>query len=94
LLLERSGLRTHSKGDQNFSLKGRTSSSIVHALASWCANGTMVLRWTAAGVLEAERGFHKVAGHRGLANLVAALRALHAALERITGKIDVAKTAA
>ena len=40
-------------------------------------NGTMVLRWTAAGVLEAERGFRKLAGYRGLPTLVAALRNHH-----------------
>jgi hypothetical protein len=34
----------------------------------------MVSRWTAAGVLEAERGFRKLAGFRGLPTLVAALR--------------------
>jgi hypothetical protein len=28
--------------------------------------GMMILRWTAAGVLEAERHFRKVAGYRGL----------------------------
>ena len=38
-------------------------------------SGTMVLRWTAAGVLEAERGFRKLAGYRALPTLVAALRA-------------------
>ena len=27
-------------------------------------NGTMVLRWTAAGVLEAQRGFRKLVGYR------------------------------
>jgi transposase-like protein len=37
-------------------------------------NDTMVLRWTAAGVLEAERGFRKIVGFRGLPTLVAALR--------------------
>jgi transposase-like protein len=37
-------------------------------------NGTMVLRWTAAGVLEAERGFRKLAGYRAMPILVAALR--------------------
>jgi hypothetical protein len=31
--------------------------------------GTMILRWTAAGVLEAERHFRKVAGYRGLPRL-------------------------
>lgn len=29
----------------------------------------MILRWTAAGVLEAERHFRKVAGYRGLPRL-------------------------
>jgi putative transposase len=38
-------------------------------------NGTMVLRWTAAGVLEAERGFRKLFGYRAMPILVAALRA-------------------
>src|SRR5271170_957305 len=38
-------------------------------------SGTMVLRWTAAGVLEAERGFRKVTGYRAMPALVAALRA-------------------
>jgi len=36
---------------------------------------TMVLRWTAAGVLEAERGFRKLLGCRAMLTLVAALRA-------------------
>jgi hypothetical protein len=33
------------------------------------------LRWTAAGVLEAERGFRKLTGYRAMPALVAALRA-------------------
>src|SRR5580704_13918593 len=33
-------------------------------------SGSMVLRWTAAGVLEAERGFRKLAGHRAMPELV------------------------
>lgn len=37
--------------------------------------GMMVLRWTAAGVLEAERHFRKVAGYRTIPKLAAALRA-------------------
>src|SRR5208282_4503548 len=45
-------------------------------------NGTMVLRWTAAGVLEAERGFRKVAGYRAMPILVAALRAHDASFNR------------
>jgi hypothetical protein len=45
-------------------------------------NGTMILRWCAAGVLEAERSFRKVTGYRALAKLDAALRAHDAALDR------------
>jgi len=44
--------------------------------------GTMILRWSAAGMLEAERSFRKVAGYRSLAKLDAALRAHDAALDR------------
>jgi putative transposase len=44
--------------------------------------GAMILRWTAAGVLEAERNFRKVVGYRALGNLDAALRAHDAALDR------------
>ena len=43
--------------------------------------GGMILRWTAAGVLEAERNFRKIAGYRGLAKLDAALRAHDATLD-------------
>jgi hypothetical protein len=42
----------------------------------------MILRWTAAGVLEAERHFRKVAGYRALPKLVAVLRAHDAAFAR------------
>jgi putative transposase len=45
-------------------------------------SGTMVLRWSAAGVLEAERGFRKIAGYRAMPVLVAALRARDAKTER------------
>lgn len=44
--------------------------------------GTMILRWTAAGVLEAERNFRKVVGYRALAKLEAALCAHDTAIER------------
>jgi putative transposase len=45
-------------------------------------NGTMVLRWTAAGVLEAQRGFRKLVGYRAMPILFAALRARDAQFER------------
>jgi len=54
-------------------------------------NGTMVLRWTASGVLEAERGFRKLAGYRALPVLVAALRAHDVQLDRAEGKLETAQ---
>lgn len=42
--------------------------------------GAMILRWSAAGVLEAERHFRRIRGHRGMKTLVAALRAHDAKL--------------
>jgi hypothetical protein len=47
--------------------------------------GTMILRWTAAGVLEAERRFRKIAGYRALPKLVGRLRAHDAASDRQGG---------
>jgi putative transposase len=44
--------------------------------------GMMILRWTAAGVPEAERHFRKIAGHRSLPKLVAAFRAYDAKCDR------------
>jgi hypothetical protein len=43
----------------------------------------MILRRTAAWVLEAERHFLKVAGYRALPKLVAALRSHDAAIDRV-----------
>ena len=42
--------------------------------------GTMVLRWVAAGVLEAAKGFRRVQGCHDMPALVAALRARDARL--------------
>ena len=42
--------------------------------------GTMVLRWVAAGVLEAAKGFRRVQGCQDMPALVAALRARDARL--------------
>ena len=43
--------------------------------------GEMILRWMAAGLVEAARGFRRLRGHAGMPQLVAALRAADAALE-------------
>ena len=57
-------------------------------------NGTMVLRWTAAGVLEAQRGFRKLVGYRAMPILFAALlRYRDAQFERST-EVDVKEKAA
>jgi transposase-like protein len=55
--------------------------------------GTMILRWTSAGVLEAERHFRKVAGYRALPRLAAALHARGVAIDRARG-VDNRKQAA
>src|SRR5208283_4135542 len=57
-------------------------------------SGTMVLRWTAAGVLEAERGFRKVTGYRAIPALVAALRAHDAQFKNDRERVDTAQDAA
>jgi transposase-like protein len=44
-------------------------------------SGMMILRWSAAGVLEAEQGFRRVRGYRDMPRLVAALRAHDAAID-------------
>ena len=40
-------------------------------------NGDMCLRWTAAGMLEAERQFRKIIGYRDLATLLIAIERDH-----------------
>jgi hypothetical protein len=46
----------------------RTQRNVKH-----CSSGEMGLRWTAAGMLEAEQQFRKVIGHTDLANLAVAI---------------------
>ena len=45
-----------------------TVRAIHRNVTNW-TSGEMCLRWTAAGMLEAETRFRKVEGYRGLANL-------------------------
>jgi hypothetical protein len=42
----------------------------------------MIQRWTAAGILEAERNFRKIADYRALSKLDTALRAHGATIDR------------
>src|SRR5712692_7548831 len=57
-------------------------------------SGTMVLRWAAAGVLEAERGFRKLAGYRAMPSLVAALRTRDTQFTRTRQGVDASERAA
>ena len=66
---------------------------ISHRVKRW-NGGTMVLRWTAAGVLEAERKFRRVTGYTAMPKLVAALRAHDASLTRTGKRLDHAEIAA
>ena len=65
---------------------------IGHRVKRW-QSGTMVLRWTATGVLEAERGFRKLVGYRAMPILAAALRACDTQCSR-NPEVDVAEKAA
>ena len=38
------------------------------------SSGKMILRWTAAGLLEAEKGFRKIRGYKAMHVLIAALK--------------------
>lgn len=55
--------------------------------------GQMILRWCAAGVLEAETHFHRVKGHRQIPTLVTALRRHDTEIDGIAS-VDGAVTAA
>jgi transposase-like protein len=57
-------------------------------------SGEMCLRWTAAGMLEAETRFRKVQGYRGLANLAVAIehdltRRRNIAMKELTATLTV-----
>jgi transposase-like protein len=62
---------------------------VLRRVKRW-RDGTMVRRWVAAGILEAQRGFRRLRGYKGMPVLVAAL-AKHA--ERID-RVDANEAAA
>jgi putative transposase len=56
-----------------------------HNVTRW-RDGQMVLRWTAAGMLNAERSFRRIKGYKQMPQLIAALkRHAHPGAERIGG---------
>jgi putative transposase len=48
---------------------------VIHRNVKHWSSGEMCLRWTAAGMLEAESRFRKVQGYRGLATLAVKIEA-------------------
>jgi len=56
-------------------------------------SGTMVLRWSAAAILEAERGIRKIVGYRAMLMLVTAWRAHDAKLDPASAVDDKEKAA-
>jgi putative transposase len=70
-----------------------TVRAINRNVKNW-SSGEMCLRWTAAGMLEAETRFRKVEGYRGLANLAIAIerdltRRRNAATKELTTTLTV-----
>lgn len=55
--------------------------------------GAMILRWSATGLLEAEKGFRKIRGYRGMPSLIAALKK-HERKCGVAHDIDVMKETA
>jgi hypothetical protein len=48
---------------------------VIHRNVKHWSSGDMCLRWTAAGMLEAETRFRRVEGYRGLATLAVKIEA-------------------
>jgi len=56
--------------------------TVMRRVKRW-RGGRMILRWTSCGLLEAEKRFHRVKGHRDMPALVSSLRALCPALQSV-----------
>lgn len=65
---------------------------VSHRVKRW-RGGKMILRWTATGLIEAEKGFRKIRGYQGMPSLVAALKK-HERKCGINHEIDVMKETA
>ncbi len=69
--LERSFSTTNPVENLNGSLR-----AVAHRVKRW-RDGKMILRWAAAGVLEASRGFRRLKGHKEMPKLLAVLSDEH-----------------
>ena len=61
-------LVTSNPIDSMISIARTTNRNVTH-----CNDGEMVLRWTAAGMINAERSFRRIKGYKQMPQLVAAL---------------------
>ena len=61
-------LTTSNPIESMISIARTTNRNVTH----W-RDGQMVLRWTAAGMLNAQRSFRRIKGHKQMPQLVAAL---------------------
>ena len=73
----------------------RSASPVVHGSKALIGNGTtiggrLILRWMAAGLMEAGKGFRRVRAYQGMARLSPALERND---ERIDGKLKVEEAA-
>lgn len=79
-------LTTSNPIESMISIARTTNRNVTH----W-RDGQMVLRWTAAGMLNAERSFRRVKGYKQMPQLVAALhRHTHPEIANDTDSVDVA----
>ncbi|HEY2404822.1 MAG TPA: hypothetical protein VGI10_02420 [Polyangiaceae bacterium] len=81
--LERTLLTTNAIENLNGAIR-----RVTHNVKRW-RNGSMIKRWVAAALFEAQRGFRRLRGHKGLPELVRAFRSAEQ-----TTRIDQAVTAA
>lgn len=62
---------------------------VLRRVKRW-RDGTMVKRWVAAGVLEAQRGFRKLRGYKGMTTLVTALTKHAERIDRVDAEQNAA----
>ena len=83
-LLQRTLATTNAIENLNGSIR-----RIARRVKRW-RDGRMVKRWIAAGIIEAERGFHRIRGHKSLAKLVQALKDNADAIDELDRKEQAA----
>src|SRR5690606_27581236 len=80
--------RTLSSTNSIENVNGRMR-AILRKVKRW-RDGSMIKRWVATALLEAERGFRKVRGYKGMPILVAAIRGDAEQINRVDDQEDAA----